>query len=86
MLGTLFDSRGAVIGIPIAAYFGGSILMGTGLLPPWLLNLTPLPLIDMAAALVQDKSVALFAPSIATVVWSGIFTALAIWRFQHEEF
>ena len=95
MLGTLFNSRGPVMGIPLAVFFGGMILIGAtvtvdgvtrSLLPPWLLNLTPWPLTDTAVALVQTQSMVSLVPIIATAWWSIIFVLLALWRFQREEF
>ncbi|MFC2004734.1 ABC transporter permease [Chloroflexota bacterium] len=84
MLGTLFTSRGPVIGIPLAAFFIGSIIQALPL--SWLSILTPWPLIETSAALVHTQSMGSLVPVIATAMWSVIFIALAIWRFRREEF
>lgn len=85
-LGTLFSSRGVVVGIPVGVFFAGSFLGGT--LPDVVSNLTPWALLDPLAMELADetKSVTSIVPVFATMAWVAIFTAASIWRFQHEEF
>ncbi|HET7087671.1 MAG TPA: ABC transporter permease subunit [Anaerolineae bacterium] len=90
MLGTLFEARGAVIGIPMAFVFGYQLLLG---LAPWLADITPWGFLGQAASPVPPiTQVALgqatppLAPILATALWCVLFTAVALWRFGREEF
>jgi ABC-2 type transport system permease protein len=90
MLGTLFHSRGPVIGIPLA--FVASIYLWG--LVPWLGNFMPTNLImdlgvarpSLAVALAQGQPLPTVTPLIGTVILGLIFTLAALWRFQREEF
>lgn len=91
LLGTLFNSRGAVIGIPMLLIFGYQIFVGlvpwTGKIMPWNLTIDLSPnLPSMAAALARGQMVTDSTPLIATLVWIVLFTVVALWRFDREEF
>ena len=89
MLGTLFQERGPVVGIPIAFVFApmllGSFLGGIANLTPWALvpsNGDP----GLAAQVMLGMPLATVLPVVATVVWCVVFVAAAIWRFGRDEF
>jgi ABC-2 type transport system permease protein len=85
MLGTLFNSRGAVSGTAIGFMFAGMILpnflKGVPKYFPWMLP-------EFGAALALGKELPPWWqwPVVTSVVWIGLFVALAIWRFGREEF
>lgn len=93
MLGTLFRSRSAVIGIPLAFLFSSQLWLGRA---PWLQYVTPWRIFEMAGAVIAGKGLpymTLFGveipailPVVATLVWIGLFVAIALWRFGREEF
>ncbi len=87
MLGTLFDSRGPVIGIPMV------VLVGQGLMghlaqsvAPWLSMLLPERLPEMALLLAGGQSMPSFVPLTATLLMAVGFILVALWRFKGEEF
>lgn len=91
MLGTIFSSRGAVIGIPMAVLFGYQFILG--LLPrlgdvlPYVLTLTLGPTRPaLAMQLVQNQPLGSLLPIALTVAWIILFIGIAIWRFGREEF
>jgi ABC-2 type transport system permease protein len=92
MLGTFFDSRGPVIGIPLGILFLQQNLIG--FLPslryvlPWNLiipigNTTPLVLSLMNNIPVESDHLITLA---AIVVESILFILIGLWRFNREEF
>lgn len=85
-VGTLVSSRGAAVGVPIGMFFVGMFL--GGVLPDFIANLTPWALLDPLAMELADetRSVGSYLPLIATIAWIALFTAVAIRRFQREEF
>jgi len=90
MLGTLFSERGPVIGIPLALVYGYQFLIG---LAPWLNNISPLGFLAQPSGstpIVAQVGLGLarlpLAPIIATALWCVLFTAVALWRFNREEF
>ncbi len=85
-LGTLFSSRGAVVGIAVGVFFAGLFL--GGVLPDVVANLTPWALSEPLAMELADetRSVDSIVPVFATLAWIAIFTAASIWRFRREEF
>jgi len=90
MLGTLFRKRGAVIGIPMVLVFGNNLaalLPWLGKIMPWnlVMNLGP-DTPSMAVALAQGHPLPTVTPIIGTAVLTIIFIAVALWRFQREEF
>ena len=89
MLGTLFDSTGPVIGIPIAVGIGMSILpQFLGPLIPWLIAILPGRLGDMALAIGAELPLPAdwYFPLVSTGVLIVIFIAVAIVRLGREEF
>ena len=85
-LGTMLNSRGAVVGIPIGVFFAGLFL--GGVLPEFVANLTPWALTSPLAMELADpaRSVGSIVPVFATIGWIAALTGAAIWRFQREEF
>ncbi len=90
MLGTLFNGRGAVIGIPLALVFGYQLL---GKLGEWAMAIMPWSLTvsqgstrpSLALALIQGVSLPTLTPLFATIFWCLSFTTIALWRFNREE-
>lgn len=86
MLGTLFNERGAVIAIPMAVLFGGQFLMGIlgslSELLPWYLVMGP----ALSAQAILGQPLSTTIPILTTVVWIVVFVAVAIWRYEREEF
>ncbi len=91
MLGTLFDHRAAVIGIPLALAFGQQLLLG---MIPFLVQVLPWILIipfgeyelPIAAALIQGQPPPTLTPLYAISISIVIFIAVSLWRFEKEEF
>jgi ABC-2 type transport system permease protein len=94
MMGTFFDSVGAVIGIPIALAFGQQYIVS---LLPFLANIFPWGLVapmgggeeelpSVAGALMVGETPFSYAPIVAAAVFSVIFTAVALIRFNRQEF
>jgi ABC-2 type transport system permease protein len=92
MLGTLFTGRGGVIGIPMAILFGYQFLVGLlpflGEIMPWALTMpiTQQTGSSLTLALVLGQPLPSTTPIIATVAWCMVFTAVALWRFNRDEF
>jgi ABC-2 type transport system permease protein len=92
MMGTLFESSSAVIAIPMALYF--IFWMGTQMIPPLLyispllLTFSPAPeqMNALAVSFMTGEPVFSWLPLISTVVSCVIFIAVAIWRFNRQEF
>ena len=96
MLATLFNGRGAVLGIAILVDFTG--LMQFIALPvqkyaPWLGDIMPWRLMidfgsrgPLAGFMAMGVTLPTILPIIATAVWCVLFIAVAIWRFRREEF
>lgn len=96
MLATLFNGRGAVLGIAILVDL--MALMQFITLPvqkyiPWLGDIMPWKLLidfanhgPLAGHLALGAPLPTFIPIIATVAWCVLFVAVAIWRFRREEF
>lgn len=90
MLGTLFRSRGPVIGFSMLLVFGNQ-LVG---LAPWLGRIMPWNLVmdlgpehpSLAVALVQGQPLPTITPIIGTSILTIVFIAIALWRFHQEEF
>lgn len=92
MMGTLVDSSSVVMAVPMALFF--SFWLGTDLLPS-LAYVSPLPLTfspdpqrlnSLAESFMTGEPVFSWLPLVSTVVPSVIFIAVAIWRFNRQEF
>jgi ABC-2 type transport system permease protein len=91
MLGTLFGSRGPVIGIPLAVLFGYQLIAGVFpwlmKIMPWVLTISTGPGTEAHAVLVAlGQPLPSWLPTLATGGWCLVFTAVALWRFGREEF
>lgn len=92
MLGTLSESSSAVIAVPIALFF--VFWMGTGLFPaliyisPLLLTFTPIPeqMNSLAGSFMAGEPAFSWLPLISTIISCVVFIAVAIWRFNRQEF
>ena len=92
MMGTLFESSSGVIAVPMILYF--MFWMGTGMIPgliyisPLLLTFSPAPeqMNALSVAFMTGEPVFSWLPLISTIVSCAIFIAVAIWRFNRQEF
>jgi ABC-2 type transport system permease protein len=86
MLGTFFSSRGPIAGIGIAFIMTGLLLKS--LIPLPIQIVTPWPLPDVASGLALGTELPSVwpIPIIATIIWIVVMTAVALWRFNREEF
>jgi ABC-2 type transport system permease protein len=92
MMGTLFESSGGVIGVPMALFF--FFWMGTGMVPaliyisPLLLTFSPAPeqMNALSVSFMSGAPVFSWLPLISTIVFCIIFITVAIWRFNRQEF
>jgi ABC-2 type transport system permease protein len=86
MLGTLFRSRGPVSGVALGFWIAGNIIPNFA--PKWLPLLTPWLLTRLAAGVAVWKPVPVpvWIPAVATAVATVLFLAIALWRFEREEF
>jgi ABC-2 type transport system permease protein len=88
VLGTLFNGRGAVISVPLALALIQKVLGGNAVaqIMPW--NLTSAfgdnPALALSVA--TGQPVPSWIPLIATAAWCLIFTGIALWRFERDEF
>jgi ABC-2 type transport system permease protein len=92
MMGSLFESSGVVIAVPMVLFF--TFWMGTGIIPaliyvsPLLLVFSPAPeqMNALSVSFMTGTPVFSWLPLISTVVFSVIFIAVTIWRFNRQEF
>lgn len=86
MLGTVFDSRGPVIGIGITIAMAGMLFKS--LLPMSVLNFTPWLLGDIGSGLANNQPLPAnwIVPVAATACWAILFAIAALWRFSREDF
>jgi ABC-2 type transport system permease protein len=92
MMGTLLESSAGVIGAPMILYFvfwyGPSLIPALLYVSPILLTFSPAP--DQISALslsfMTGEPVVSWLPLIATVISCVTFIAVAIWRFNRQEF
>jgi len=92
MMGTLLESTGGVIAVPMVLYFvfwyGPSLIPALIYISPLLLTFSPAP--DQMSALsisfMNGEPVFSWLPLISTVVSCAIFIAVAIRRFNDQEF
>ena len=91
MRGTLSNLRGLAMGIPLFLILGYSVFVE---ILPWTANFMPWGLTGaisaaqpaVAVSPVLGQPILTLAPLIATVIGYLVFTLVAIWRFQKEEF
>jgi ABC-2 type transport system permease protein len=90
LLGTVYDSRGPVIGIPLAVVLGFQFVLG---IAPWMMTVMPWGLISPAeqgpslvVALIEGQAPPSWLPLVCTVVWITLFVALAIRQYGRQEF
>jgi ABC-2 type transport system permease protein len=85
------NSRGAAIGLPLAVLFGYQFVVA---IAPWSREIMPWGLtgaatggsgnaVAVAIALGQSYSA---LPIIATLAWCVLFVAIAVWKFNRDEF
>lgn len=89
MLGTIFKTRGPVIGISIGLLVIQSILRQLAMTwVPWLPLVMPDTLMQMASPIVQGQPLPAEwpFPIISTTLMSILFVLIAMWRFNREEF
>jgi ABC-2 type transport system permease protein len=89
MLGVLYNSRGAVLGIALGFMFAGYVIPNVfpdvAAFFPWMLGQIALVL-ALGTRAPQSLPPTAIIPVIATSLWIMIFTALALWRFGKGEF
>jgi ABC-2 type transport system permease protein len=91
MLSTLSDSRGLVIGVPLIFILGFTLFVEVF---PWINDFMPWNLTSavsssrpaIAISLVLGQPIPTMMPLICCLVGCLVFTMIAIWRFQKEEF
>lgn len=91
MLGTFFNHRGPVIGIPLALAFGQQLILG---IHPILVEVFPWTLVvpygvielPMAAAVIRGEIPHSMNPFYSALILVIVFVALSLWRFEREEF
>jgi ABC-2 type transport system permease protein len=91
MLSALSNMRGLAIGIPLFFILGFTLFVEFA---PWLADFMPWSLTSavsatrpaMAVSLMLGQPIPTLMPLIATVIGCLVFTLVAIWRFQKEEF
>jgi ABC-2 type transport system permease protein len=86
MLGTLFNSRGPILGIALASVLGGGLL--GGLIQP-LFYVTPWKLADIAWATATGQAVPphlRLAAVTATILWSVVFIVVTLVKFEKMEY
>jgi ABC-2 type transport system permease protein len=92
MMGTLFESSGVVMAVPMALFF--ILWMGPDLLPalmyisPLLLTFSSAPeqINALSVSFITGVPVSSWLPLISTVVSCVVFIAVAVWRFNRQEF
>jgi ABC-type transport system involved in multi-copper enzyme maturation permease subunit len=83
MLGVLFQSRAPLLGVALLSLFGGSFIPVAQIVQftPWKLgDLVVLPMMGEALPPIAGMMLA------STALWSILFIAIAIWRFNKQEF
>lgn len=86
MLGSIFNSRGPVIGISMTLLLAGMLLKN--LVPLELQTITPWLLPDVGGGLAMQQTLPdiWFIPVVASAIWTVVFSVIALWRFSREEF
>ena len=92
MMGSLFESSGVVIAVPMVLFF--VFWMGTGIIPA-LIYISPLLLAfspdsgqmsALSVSFMTGAPVFSWLPLISTIVFSVVFITVAILRFNRQEF
>lgn len=89
MLGSIFNSRGAVVGLPLILLFSYMIFPN---IPTWLMGIMPWNLMDnlhqqaIALSVVQGQPVHSIIPVVASILWCLFFIGISLLRFRREEF
>ena len=91
MAGTLFDSTGGVIAVPMVVFFAMWFLPG---LLPFLLYVSPVVLFvgpgdvypAISESLLSGQAPFSWIPVISTAILCVVFIVVAIWRFNRQEF
>jgi ABC-2 type transport system permease protein len=87
MLGSHFSSRGPVIGIPILLLLFEDIISEFGkIYVPWLPIIMPKRIVELATLAGTGSSLYSGVPIVASIIFSCLFTLIAICRFKKEEF
>jgi len=92
MLGTFFNNRGPVIGIPLALAFGQQLIFGFlpifSLISPWTLIVPVNGLVEMpiTGSIMLGEEPYSFIPLISVTIQIVIFIVAALLRFEREEF
>jgi energy-coupling factor transporter ATP-binding protein EcfA2 len=86
LLGTLFDMRGTIAGLAMGVLFAG--FLPPNLIPQAALLALPWTLSQSAVGLALGSALPPVwpIPIVATVLWTGLFLGVALWRFGREEF
>ncbi len=89
MLGTLFDSAGPVIAIPLAFAFGQQLITGIpglGSILPWALVVaTNEADMSVTSAIITGQPVTAPGAVVVTAVACGIFIVVAFWKWNRTE-
>jgi ABC-2 type transport system permease protein len=90
MLASITNSRGVVLGIPLLVNLGYQFLMAIadwlGDIMPWNLTMDMGTRRALALVLLDGQPLPTITPLIATMLWSILFIAIALWGFSREEF
>ena len=90
MMGTLSESSSVVMAVPMALYFifwlGAGTIPGLIYISPLLLTFGPDQMYALSVSFMMGEPVSSWLPLVSTVVFSVIFIAVAIWRFNRQEF
>ena len=92
MMGTLVESSSGVIAVPMVLYFafwyGPSLIPPLMYISPLLLTFSPTPeqMSALSLAFMTGEPVFSWLPLVATVISCVIFIAVAIRRFNRQEF
>lgn len=85
MLGTIFEQRGAVLGIAVGVLLGGQI---ASQFTPLVSYFLPVNMPDIALGVIQGQPIPVigFSQLVVTGIWSLLFTLVVLWRFGSEEY
>ena len=86
MLGTFFNGRGPVLGIPIAILILQDLSELATIWVPSLPMYMPKRLTEMATQLAMGRPLSTLAPLASVALCSVAFVAVGLWRFRREEF